>query len=413
MVVDEFKKISLDEKKTFLLLINCYLKNSGKYTTQIIVQRLLDLGYSNLFVNYLIGNGMDNEQSDSNIQLDDNQSDDDKPPDDNQLNEQFVMRENQKVAIVNTIDQNFKSGIHNQIMGAGKSYIILNLIQKHFEIVGQNKIYLLLCDRQEILRKMFFDDENKICQKKITKWKKSGIIDLTKFDVKEYVHTKIKDIYQIINKQNRTKPMLMICNNAFIRVNDISQINKNQIALILMDECHSVSGNMFYHLLTHFKFKLKIPIIGFSATPLRPKSEEKLRTIFSINNKINKIKSAKLNIISQYGLFDAIKDEIVLPLNYHFIEVRVGKTKNDIPVTNYDITKNIINQILPNLPYKKLICWCRTIKLLKKWYQFFQAEFPKMHIYMSSHQDNLLINEEYNCDADSFYHEKKMQCCCV
>ena len=36
------------------------------------------------------------------------------------------LRPNQKMAVNNTIQQNFKSGIHCQIMGAGKSLIILN-----------------------------------------------------------------------------------------------------------------------------------------------------------------------------------------------------------------------------------------------------------------------------------------------
>ena len=41
--------------------------------------------------------------------------------------------------------------------------------------------------------------------------------------------------------------------------------------MILVDECHSVSGLNYYKMLKYLKYNnnLIIPIIGFSATPLR------------------------------------------------------------------------------------------------------------------------------------------------
>ena len=117
-------------------------------------------------------------------------------------------------------------------------------------------------------------------------------------------------------------------------------------------------------------------------------------------------KFPKLNIISQYGLFDAIRDNVILPLNHHFIEVKSCKGK-EIPQMNYDITKNVIQNILPSLHYKKIICWCRTIKMLKKWYIFFEKEFPKLKIFMSSCKDTEMYDQGFDCDFNEFYNTKK------
>lgn len=349
----------------------------------------------------------DDENCDSEDDSEDDSGDDDAEDDpeefdlNNQINDVFNWRQNQIRAINETIKQDFKSGVHNQIMGAGKANIMINLIGEHFKIYPEAKCYLLLCDRQEILRKMFFNDKGEICREKILKWKAMGIVDLTKFDIIEYIYSKHKDLVDQINSKNRIKPVLIICNNAFLRVSNYQQIRRNKIALTILDECHSVSAQCFYTILKHLKYKLRIPIIGFSATPLRPKAETKLCDIFSKNMDPSN-KNPKLNIISQYGLINAIQDGIVLPLNYHFIEVKSTK-RNAISSTNFDITKNIINKILPDLPYKKILCWCRTITMLQKWYNFFKREFPILSPYMSSHKDGEMTRAGYNCDFNSFY----------
>ena len=487
-VHSEYKNLSTIEIGYFSKLINKYLEKYDQYTSDSIRQQLITLGYTNSFINYLMGinevenkiiesdedfsdllnssnedsnsiliNNMLNQtndnftvsfekskntsnkkndmlmqlsdnsdytDSDKNSDSDNNNSDKNCDSDNNndndtdssvnhheeinnknqteRFNELFQMRPNQKKAIDETIKQDFKSGIHNQIMGAGKSYILLRTIAEHFEIYQENKVYLLLCDRQEILKKMFFDDDYQIDHNKIIKWRASGIIDLTKYNIVEYVHHKKKDLIKIINYGKKKKPILMICNNAFLRANDYSLIRTKKIALVLVDECHSVSATTFYTILRHFKYQLKIPIIGFSATPLRLRAEKNLCSIFSADIDA-KNKYPKLNIISQYGLFDAIQDDIVLPLNYHFIEVKPKDKKQQIPAINYDITKNIINKILPELPYKKIICWCRSIIMLKKWYHFFKKEYPKLQIFMSSFRDKTMSQQGYNCDYDAFY----------
>lgn len=433
-VYDEFHKIGLSESDTFIDMIKSSLKEPNKYTVNFIRKHLLNMGYSKNFVDYLFEDPIvidfeedfletdedqniendeggpiiidepellmeDKDFSEINEDSDEDQNTDEEIP---QIDDGFELRDNQKRAIDKTIEQDFQSGIHNQIMGAGKSIIILKTIAEHYKKYQQNMVYLLLCDRIEILDKMFLDDKKQICSKKIKKWKENGIIDLSKFDILEYVINKKKDLVQTINKKNKSKPMLIICNNAFIRSNQYTEIRKNRIALTLVDECHSVSAPLFYQILKHLKYQLKIPIIGFSATPLRPQrnAEKQLCDIFS-KNMNPKNKYPKLNIISQYGLFEAIRDGIVLPPYYHFIEVK--KAKHEIPDTNYDITYNILNRILSKLPYKKLICWCRNIKQLIEWYHFFQKKFPKLTIFMTSFRDKFMTQKGFNCDINKFY----------
>lgn len=63
-------------------------------------------------------------------------------------------------AINKLIKTNFQSGLICAIMGAGKSFIMLNALQSHWDIYKKenkkiNPIYLICTDRTEILRSLF------------------------------------------------------------------------------------------------------------------------------------------------------------------------------------------------------------------------------------------------------------------
>jgi superfamily II DNA or RNA helicase len=47
----------------------------------------------------------------------------------------FAWRQNQTDAIEASISNKYKSGIHNQFMGSGKTFILLNLIILYLSIV--------------------------------------------------------------------------------------------------------------------------------------------------------------------------------------------------------------------------------------------------------------------------------------
>jgi superfamily II DNA or RNA helicase len=253
------------------------------------------------------------------------------------------LRKNQLIAIDNTIKQGFKSGIHCQIMGAGKSLIILKTINEHFKLYKCNKIYVVMTERIDILKQLFFSSDQSVKQEE---WKINDIIDMDLFDIKENI---IAKDYKLNTFDDITKPIIWIINNAYLKT-VYKNIDYNKIGLMLNDECHSVSGQNNYNMMKHFRDN-NIEIIGFSATPLRPikNIDIKLKNIFGDEN-------GKLNLISSYSLFDGIRDDIILPFYHIIVEI------DDNDENKY---KNIIDKyILENedLPYKKGIGWSKRIK---------------------------------------------------
>ena len=310
------------------------------------------------------------------------------------------LRKNQQMARENNIKNNFSSGIHNQITGSGKSIIILLTINDHYEKdieKNKGKMYILTCPRIEVLRNMFFqknlNDEYVINEKNKNFWKKNKIINLDNFKIIDKINNKNKKI-----KISKNKPNILIVNTDFLKILDkLNLLNYKNINLVLFDECHGISAEMFYSLLEKIKFVHLIHIIGFSATPLRDNAEEKVKHIFS--SSLKKIPNPKLNILSNYDLINAICDNIILPPSYTIIEI--NKTCNKkIGKSNKDITEKTIKNKLKILPYKKIICWCKTIVKLKEWYIFFTKRFPELKVYCSTSKDN--EHKELNTDFDKF-----------
>lgn len=311
----------------------------------------------------------------------------------------FKWRENQLKGIVNCVEQNFVSGVHNQIMGAGKSIMILKLIDEHFKKYLNNNIYVLTCFRQEILNDLFFDENNEIDENKIEFWKKNNIIDIDQYKVIDRVNIKTKKI-----KLSKTKPTILIVNTDFLKVIDRNNlIDYDDINFILLDECHAISADKLYKLLKKIKYVYKKSIIGFSATPLRQKAELKLVDIFSKTFDI-KCDNKRLNIISNYDFMNAIKDDIILPP--YFILCEINKTLNGkIGRSNKQIMKKILEDALTSAPYKKVIGWCRSIQQMKECYNFIKKNIPNLTIYCTSCVDSQLASFGFNTDIKKFFKE--------
>ena len=292
------------------------------------------------------------------------------------------------MAIEETVKQGFKSGVHTQIMGAGKSIIILNIINRHYkgkyyEIEDMPKdykpLYIYLCDKTEILDKMFFKvkDENnddsdindsfdefvnnnkkegkkELDKAKVKDWKYKNIIDLNEFSVIDCVNEKPKSLIKHIKDNRDGKPVILVINNDFLISRKFDSLD---IDLVLFDECHCVSGPEFYEVLKKIKYDKKVPIIGFSATPLRDGADKKLCDIFS------KDKDKKLNVISTYDLIDAMHDGIVLPFKLNYVEIEnIDKNDKDkfdeikeAKDMNMKITQKTLDKIMRSLPYKKIL----------------------------------------------------------
>jgi superfamily II DNA or RNA helicase len=325
-------------------------------------------------------------------------------------NQNTNLRPNQILAINRTIEQGFKSGIHNQIMGAGKSFIILNTISKHYEITKKNLIYIIMTERSEILSRLFLEYDIKINDYKselnknnIKLWKDKNIINMGQFDFVENITKKSKIFREI---KSRNKPIIWIINNAFIKTRyNYKKINRDYLGLILVDECHSISGIKNYEMLKWLKYgnNLASPnnriksIIGFSATPLRPyKNVDKYITdIYSLQDN-------KLNIISNYTMIDALKDSIILPFKHIILEQETNITKTEYIKMIYN------NYIRDNndLPYKKGVGWTKRLNEFKTdneqgIYNIFKKSCNNYNIFQ--HHSNMKDNNEFQtfCDLEN------------
>jgi superfamily II DNA or RNA helicase len=332
---------------------------------------------------------------------------------------QFNFRNNQKDAINKTIEQNFESGIHCQIMGAGKTFIMLNIIYQHWLKYKQNLVYIISTDRIDILKSWFMTDlidkiqslyVKKKSISKITdevfksqdymdyekdyikktqyykepdgkrlltfnydrfkKWTDDEIIDMNQFDITENIINKDKERMDVFNETLK-KPLLLITNNSFLKAGEkYKKINCSKIGLLLIDECHSISGAENYKMLEYFR-NSGVKIQGFSATPLRPvkNAEDYLLKVYGTtphNDKTNKI-----NIISNYDMIKGIKDQNILPIVHTIINPQTDSNTIKInSLDKHDLTlKKIIETYFINnkeLPYKKGVIWVNSIAKIAK-----------------------------------------------
>ena len=70
------------------------------------------------------------------------------------------LRKNQKDAILKSIENNYKSGIHYHATGTGKSWTAIYLLYKFNEVYPKQNV-LWFCERKDILNHQFSSDELK------------------------------------------------------------------------------------------------------------------------------------------------------------------------------------------------------------------------------------------------------------
>lgn len=311
---------------------------------------------------------------------------------------QFKLRPNQLKARKNMSTQDFKSGIHSQIMGAGKSIIIIDTIQQHFNMHRENKIYIITTERIDILQKMFFA-HNKLNMDHLNEWKHNNIFDYEQFEFIDGINNKNLRFDSIKPKD---KPILLIINNAYLRINN-NYKNLNDVTLVLSDECHSVSGPQNYNMLKWFKYNDHASIIGFSATPLRQtkNSAKQLIDIYSIDGK-------HLNIISNYTLIDALKDGIVLPFKHVIIEPKLDGNKLKDDFIKFIVTKYIKEN--DELPYKKGVGWSRRITDANHISDIIKQAVPEFDVYKHHSETS---NEDFDtfCDKSNNSFLQCVNCC--
>jgi superfamily II DNA or RNA helicase len=281
---------------------------------------------------------------------------------------EYKYRTNQ-IEAINRLNKNgFEVGIHNQATGCGKSTIILKYIDK---AINENKSIILFTERLSIFTDLFKFNKDELEQLDVLMfWKQKNICNLLNTKIINRITIKKKNW---IKEFNGDKPQLLVINRAYLTLDKeyekISHNNNNFI--ILHDECHNTSSDQCFELLSYFKNK-NVPIIGFSATPLRSCKKEEIYRLLDIYGI-----DGELNLLTNYNILHAIQEKLILPPNFSWFELKNTKTNIKTNDDCEDIKKvlNIYEEAILDMPYKKTIIWCGTTDLTNRWYDIFEKYF--------------------------------------
>jgi superfamily II DNA or RNA helicase len=292
----------------------------------------------------------------------------------------FIPRENQAKAFERLESKGLETGIHCQATGCGKSFIIIRYCDYANRTITNPKI-ILFTERVNILADLFsFTRGNLLPDKtKLDHWKNLGIGDLTKFNIINRVTNKKKDwVTQLTESKG---PTLLVINRAFLTLGkNYEKFKKGDINLVLHDECHNTSSIQCHELLKKCK-GLDVPIIGFSATPLRSGKDDKPK-LLEIYAKPDE--PTELNLLTNYNMIYAISKELILPPEFYWYQIETynkeeKEDENNNMVTQEDLGSvlELLNYLVPFLPNKKLVAWCGTIGLAKKWKSMIESNYKQ------------------------------------
>ena len=292
----------------------------------------------------------------------------------------FLWRPNQLDAF-NRLDKNgLETGIHCQATGTGKSYIILHYIE-YMKKMKTNPKIILFTERINILVDLFHFTKGVLVQDErcLIKLKERGICDITDFNIINRVTDKKKD-WDIQLKDSKS-PTLLVINRAFLTLGRdklYKKINKDNIDLILHDECHNTTSKQCHDFL-HYMKNINVPIVGFSATPLRTGKGDKDKLLEIYYEPKNK---SRLNLLTNYNMIYSIQQKLILPPEFFWYQIESTKKnkQKDIELVSQEeigSVLEVLNQIMPSLPNKKLVAWCGTIQLAKKWKELFEQNYKQ------------------------------------
>ena len=298
---------------------------------------------------------------------------------------EYIYRINQIEAINNLNKNGFETGIHNQATGCGKSTIILKYIDK---AINGKKSIILFTERLSIFLDLFKLNKSELEQCDVLMyWKEKHICNLLNTKIINRITIKKKNW---IKEFSDNKPQLLVINRAYLTLDQgYKRISHNDL-IILHDECHNTSSDQCFEFLSYFKNK-NIPIIGFSATPLRSCKKEEISRLLDIYGV-----DGELNLLTNYNMLHAIQEKLILPPNFSWFELK--NTKSNIKTNDdcEDIKKilNVYEEAIIDMPYKKTIIWCGTTELTDRWYDIFEKCFP------NNNKDFKLFKDHTNYDTN-------------
>lgn len=332
--------------------------------------------------------------------------------------QKLKLRVNQEYVLNLLKTDGITTGIHCQATGCGKSYIIL-MYCNYFKKYNLNGNIIIFTERVNILKDFFDLSKKEICPNKKNFWKINDLIDLDNFDIIDRVTNKKKDWHEILKKKsgNHAKTKILLINRAFLTLGEkYKDLNNENVGMIIHDECHNTPSEMCYELLSYFKL-LNVPIIGFSATPLRTgKTSNELNKDRLLNVYGN---NGELKILSNFNMMYAIKHKLILPPKFVWYELPKfaldanGKIKEDINKEHVTTVFTTLDEIIPDLANKKIIAWCGTINMANKWYEIFNKNRHIMNEFSDFTYciDHSQINPKHV--TNNYEHFKRLEDNCI
>ena len=382
-----------EEFKTFLIrkpllvdaCIKAIIKRVDEYTNQydydLIIYKLKNKKISssdNLHIvfkkclEFMINHNIIREKYDENYNpIEPIEPEDVENVDDLKVIEKQQPRCNQIEAYERLKKNGLETGIHCQATGCGKTNIILHYIDYTVKKFKDKTKIILFTERVNILRDLFdFSKKgNEPNNHNILKWKKQGIADLE--DVNFINRVTIKKLKWMDTLISAKKATVLVINRAYL-TSDAKQYDKMKatISLVLHDECHNTSSERCNEFLVRCK-SYDIPIVGFSATPLRTGKNDKSKLLEIYGDENNLLK-----LLTNYNMIYAIQQDLILPPEFYWYHVEIKslkdlKTENDKRQYELGTVFEILNTIIPKLPNKKIVAWCGRIDLAEKWKQLF------------------------------------------
>ena len=245
------------------------------------------------------------------------------------------MNYNQRDALECSIKNNFASGIHYHATGTGKSWIALQLIIEFYKRNKSKCNILWLCESKSILVEQFNRD----------KIEEKGFGEIFKlFRIFNFARDKKSKWWDYINSfQYWNLSSLIIINRDYLTYNNNYMKIRCKIDLIIHDECHSILNKSTQNFYEYVFMNWSCNCIGFSATP---------------HTEIEPF----TNILTSYTIYDAFKDNIILPPKIYCL-------KGERAITVFDIIQ-LYEKLSHSLHYKKIIVWCgmihSTVELAEK-----------------------------------------------